>query len=87
MIEYFISGSLFIKEDTMVDRKFLRKVLTDPKLRRTLESDPLKILGAKASKADLIAVKRILSKVSGLEAQIEALGDELLCTGGPCGIF
>lgn len=69
----------------MADKVFLRKVLTDPRLRRTLEADPKSIL-PNATRKELLAIKNILQKVSSLEAQIEALAHELLCTSDPCKI-
>ncbi len=66
---------------TMASRSFLRKVLTDPKLRAALAEDPAKVLGSDLSKSEILEVKRILTQVRDLEGQIAAMGTTILCQG------
>jgi hypothetical protein len=70
----------------MASRDLLRRVLTDPKLRSQLASDPAKVLGPGVTPAEIVKIRRILSQVRGLEEQISALASEVLCGGGGCGI-
>ena len=67
--------------------EFLRRALTDPAFRKTLETDPAKILGPRYTKADIESIQTVLRKAKLVEGRIESLAGELLCTtGGGCGL-
>ncbi|MBI5026609.1 MAG: hypothetical protein HZC12_07790 [Nitrospirae bacterium] len=68
-------------------KELILRALTDPAFRKLLMSDPAKALGKKITIEIRKEIKMILAAVKGIEAQISALADELLCAnGGPCGI-
>lgn len=75
-------------KERQVDKvEFLKRALTDPVFRRTLETDPQKILGPNVTKRDLESIRTVLSKVKQVDGRIEAFAGELLCaTGGGCGL-
>ncbi|MBL7199147.1 MAG: hypothetical protein ISS56_03270 [Anaerolineae bacterium] len=67
--------------------EFLKRALTDPVFRRTLETNPQKILGRNVTQRDLESIKTVLRKARQVDGQIEALAGELLCAdGGGCGL-
>ena len=66
--------------------EFLKRALTDPVFRKTLETNPEKILGPRMTARDLESIRSVLRKVKQVDGQIESFAGELLCTGGPCGI-
>jgi predicted house-cleaning noncanonical NTP pyrophosphatase (MazG superfamily) len=69
------------------NRDMILRALTDRKYRKMLEEKPTEALGARVSDVNLREVSLVLATVRGLEAQIKAIGDELLCLEGPpCGI-
>ena len=70
----------------MVDKVLLRRILTDPRLRTKLASDPASVLGAKLSTTEIATIKRVLTQVKSVEDMISTLSDQILCAGGPCGI-
>lgn len=71
----------------MVDKVLLRRILTDPKLRLRLASDPAAVLGVKLTLAEITTIKRILTQTKSVEDMISTLSTEILCTGpGTCGI-
>jgi hypothetical protein len=69
-------------------KALILKALTDPKFRKALAADPAAALGAKKMTPEKKKeVTLLLAVVKGIDAQIAALADELLCAnGGPCGI-
>lgn len=69
-------------------KELILKALTDPKFRKALATNPQEALKQKRLTAEALKeVNLILAAVKGIEAQISALADELLCAnGGPCGI-
>lgn len=73
----------------VVNRKMVVKALTDARFRRMLKADPAKALGLKKLTAvQQKEVDLVLASVKGIERQIGALADELLCAngGGGCSI-
>jgi hypothetical protein len=69
------------------NRDMILRALTDRKYRKLLEEKPEEALGARVSDVQRREVSLVLATVRGLEAQIKAVGDELLCLEGPpCGI-
>ncbi len=68
--------------------QLILRALTDPEFRKSLQSAPHEALGkARLTPESQKEVAMILAVVKGIEAQISALADELLCAnGGPCGI-
>ncbi|WP_456474395.1 hypothetical protein [Candidatus Pyrohabitans sp.] len=70
------------------NRELIYRALTDPAFRRQLEKDPASALGVRElSREKIKEIAFVLAAVKGIEAQIGALADELLCAnGGPCGI-
>jgi hypothetical protein len=70
-----------------MNRDLVLKALTDRKFRKSLEEAPQVALGKKVTDIHLRELSLVLATVKGLEAQIAAIGDELLCLNGhPCGI-
>ena len=69
-------------------KELILRALTDPKFRKLLASEPAVALEKpKLTPEKLREIAMVLAIVKGIEAQIEALADELLCAnGGPCGI-
>lgn len=69
-------------------KDLILRALTDPKFRTELQEDPSKALGlAKLNAETKKEISMILAAVKGINAQISALADELLCAnGGGCGI-
>ncbi|MBN1812499.1 MAG: hypothetical protein JXA14_11735 [Anaerolineae bacterium] len=71
----------------MDNKELLKRALTDPKFRRTLETNPKEILGPKVTRADIASLNAALEKVKQIDATIEKLAGEVLCTnGGGCGL-
>jgi hypothetical protein len=69
------------------NRELVLKALTDPTYRKLLETNPKAALGgAKLSKVNKQEIALVLATVKGIRAQISAVGDELLCANGGCGI-
>lgn len=65
------------------NREFILKALTDPKFRRALEEDPARTLGMREfTDVNKQEVRLILAAVKGIETQIAAASDELLCAYG-----
>lgn len=70
-----------------VNRQLVLKALTDRKFRLMLERQPEKALRKKLTAVAKQEVALVLATVKGIETQIRALGDKLLCANGdPCGI-
>jgi hypothetical protein len=70
----------------MDNRELLKRALTDPKFRRTLETNPQEVLG-KVTREDVASLNAALEKVKQIDATIEKLAGEVLCTnGGGCGL-
>jgi hypothetical protein len=69
-------------------KELILRALTDPKFRKSLSDNPRVTLGlSRMSPANEKEVAMLLAAVKGIEAQISALADELLCAGGGgCGI-
>jgi hypothetical protein len=69
-------------------KALILKALTDPKFRKALAANPAAALGAKIMTPEKRReVALLLAAIKGINAQIAALADELLCAnGGPCGI-
>ncbi len=69
-------------------KELVLRALTDPQFRKMLASEPAQALGQKRLTPQAQKeVRLIIAVVKGIEAQIAALADELLCAnGGPCGI-
>lgn len=68
------------------NRDMILRALTDRKFRKLLEATPDQALGARVTDVKQREISLVLATVRGLEAQIKAIGDELLCLNGPCGI-
>ena len=69
------------------NRDMILRALTDRKYLKMLEEKPASALGARATDVNLREISLVLATVRGLEAQIKAVGDELLCLEQPpCGI-
>lgn len=69
------------------NRDMILRALTDKKYRKMLEEKPQEALGARVTDVKMREISLVLATVRGLEAQIKAIGDELLCLNGPpCGI-
>jgi len=71
-----------------VNKQLVLKALVDPKFRKQLEQKPEAALGMKGlTEAQKAHVQLVLAAVKGIQRQISALADQLLCAnGGPCGI-
>lgn len=69
-------------------KDLILRALTDPKFRTQLQDDPKAALGlTKLTAESKKEIALILAAVKGINAQISALADELLCAnGGGCGI-
>ena len=68
------------------NRDMILRALTDRKFRKLLEATPDQALGARVTDVKQREISLVLATVRGIEAQIKAIGDELLCLNGPCGI-
>lgn len=70
------------------NREMIYKALTDPKFRKQLQEKPALAIGVKKLSEDQKKeIRFVLATVKGIEVQIGALADELLCKNdGPCGI-
>lgn len=67
------------------NRDMILRALTDRKFRKLLEATPEQAIG-RVTDVKQREISLVLATVRGLEAQIKAVGDELLCLNGPCGI-
>lgn len=68
-------------------KEFIIKALTDPAFRKKLRDNPELTLQKKITPERKKEIGMLLAVVKGIESQISALADELLCAnGGPCGI-
>ena len=66
--------------DNKLQREFIVKALTDPKFRMLLATEPAQALGVKRINVQQAKeVRLILATVKGIDAQIGAMADELLC--------
>ena len=71
------------------NRDFILKALIDPEFRKALEENPGKALDMRElTEINKREVRLILAAVKGINTQIAAAADELLCAygPGPCGI-
>lgn len=70
------------------NRDLIIRALTDPGFREMLMEAPERALGLKEiSELNQAELRFIQAAVSGIECQVGALADQLLCAnGGPCGI-
>ena len=65
------------------NREFILKALTDPRFRKALEENPARALGMREfTDVNKQEVRLILAAVKGIETQIAAASDELLCAYG-----
>lgn len=70
-------------------RDFILKALIDPEFRKALEENPGRALNIRElTEINKREVRLILAAVKGINTQIAAAADELLCAYGPgsCGI-
>ena len=69
-------------------RELVLRTLTDPAFRKMLVTNPARALEKKRISATMRKeIAMILAMAKGIDAQIAAIADELLCAnGGPCGI-
>ena len=68
-------------------RELVMRALTDPKFRKALQQNPEEALGVKGLEpVNQKEIAVVLALVKGIDAQIAALADELLCAGGGCSI-
>ena len=67
------------------NRDMILRALTDRKFRKLLEATPEQTIG-RVTDVKQREISLVLATVRGIEAQIKAIGDELLCLNGPCGI-
>ncbi|WP_287372630.1 hypothetical protein [Prosthecochloris sp.] len=69
-------------------KALILQALTDAKFRKLLQENPKKALGTAKLTAEMKKeVQLVLAAVKGINSQISALADELLCAnGGGCGI-
>lgn len=75
------------KERQQVNRDLVLRALTDRKFRKQLADDPKAALGGEVTDIHRREISLVLAAVKGIESQIRAVGDELLCVEGPpCGI-
>ncbi|MGD2248219.1 MAG: hypothetical protein PVF58_07405 [Candidatus Methanofastidiosia archaeon] len=71
------------------NRELILKALVDPEFRKILEVEPLRALELEEiTEVNKQEVRLILAAVRGINIQITAAADELLCAygPGPCGI-
>ena len=65
---------------TKRQRELIIKALTDPKFRKLLATNPAQALGVKKVTAETAKeIKLVLATVKGIDVQIGAMADELLC--------
>ncbi len=69
-----------------VQKDLILRALTDAKFRKTLATDPAQALGKRITPEMQKEVNMVLAAIKGIESQIAALADELLCANGGCGI-
>lgn len=82
-----MKSKLTEKQMKAANKAMILKALVDPKFRRMLKADAKKALGvSRLTKADELQIRFVLASVKGINGQISALADELLCTSGGCGI-
>jgi hypothetical protein len=76
------------KDKKKARKELIYKALTEPKFRRMLTTSPQRALGMESlSKIQLQEIQLILATVKGIETQINAMADKLLCNnGGPCAV-
>ncbi|EAT58184.1 hypothetical protein [Chlorobium ferrooxidans] len=71
-------------------KDLILRALTDPKFRTLLQENPVKALEiSKLTSETKKEIQFILAAVKGINTQISALADQLLCVtggGGGCGI-
>jgi triosephosphate isomerase len=68
-------------------KELVLKALTNPAFKRMLTKEPQKALGKKITATMQKEIAMLLAVIKGIESQISAIADELLCAnGGPCGI-
>ena len=68
-------------------KELVLKALTDPTFKKQLMKAPQKALGKKVTATMRKEIAMLLAVIKGIESQISAIADELLCAnGGPCGI-
>jgi hypothetical protein len=63
-------------------KELILRALTDPKFRRQLGAEPEEALGIQLDELNRKEIAMVLAAVKGIEAQIAALADQLLCAGG-----
>jgi hypothetical protein len=65
---------------TKQQRELIMKALTDPKFRKLLATNPAGALGVKKVTPEMAKeIKLVLATVKGIDVQIGAMADELLC--------
>lgn len=70
-----------------VNKQLIVRALTEPRFRKLLVTDPAKALDvSRISAQNEQEIGFVLAAVEGIEYQISALADKLLCLDGPCGI-
>jgi len=63
-----------------VNKEMLYKALTDPAFRKLLAESPTRALRVRRlNKLQLHEIKLVLASLKGIEAQMNALADQLLC--------
>jgi hypothetical protein len=81
MKEYPASKGLDAKKK--VNKQLIIRALTDPKFRKVLMAEPMEAIGVRQLSAENeVEVRFVLAAVKGIEHQIAALADELLCANG-----
>lgn len=66
--------------DNKLQRELIIKALTDPKFRKLLATEPAQALGLKKINIQQAKeIKLVLATVKGIDTQIGAMADELLC--------
>lgn len=69
------------------NRELIYKTITDVNFRRALKSSPTRALKiSEVTEKNKREINKILSTTEKIQSQINALADELLCSGGGCGI-
>ena len=70
----------------MDKKELIKRALVDPKFREALVTDPQEVWG-RITPEEAASLKAALEKVKQLDATIEKLAGEVLCTnGGGCGL-
>jgi CHAT domain-containing protein len=68
------------KDDKEKQRQMVLRALTEPKFRKLLETNPRAALEVETITADMEKeIRLVLAAVKGINAQISAIADELLC--------